>query len=511
MSSNRMMMMTTTVAATTIERVATPLATDGERAWSMRSIRRSLASIRVRIVVLYVLLLAGALAVAVVITRQVQLARVHREFEQAMAQEVEELRRLAGGNDPQTGEPFAGDVERIFDTFLARNVPAEDEAFYTLVGELPHKYSFGAPRLFRDPQLVEEWSAVDRPTTVSANTTTEGVGDVTSLAVPLVGDEGVAGVFVVAFFPDMDEREVNEVVLLIALSGLAVLAVTTALAWSLAGRVLRPARELTRTARRITESDLSARIPVEGHDELAELGDTFNEMVERLERGFRSQRRYLDDVAHELRTPITIARGHLEMLGDDPDEQGETVEIITEELDRMSRYVTDLLVLAKAEQPDFLELRPVDLGDLAIDLSHRVTALAPRHWVLDEAPPAGMIAVLADPVRLGQAMLNLAANATQHTSEGAEIGLGISVVGNRIRMWVRDTGPGVDPAVAGSLFDRHARSANSRSKRPEGSGIGLSIVDAIARAHGGSVDVESRSRGATFTITIPLDPEGARA
>ena len=154
--------------------------------------------------------------------------------------------------------------------------------------------------------------------------------------------------FVVAFFPDADQAEIAQVIRVAALIGLAVLAVSSVLAWTLAGRVLSPVREMTRTARRITGSDLSARIPVEGHDELAELGHTFNDMVERVEEGFRAQRRFLDDVAHELRTPITIARGHLEFLGDDPVERAETIEIVTEELDRMSRYVGELLLLAKA-------------------------------------------------------------------------------------------------------------------------------------------------------------------
>jgi two-component system OmpR family sensor kinase len=122
-----------------------------------------------------------------------------------------------------------------------------------------------------------------------------------------------------------------------------------------------------------------------------------------------------------------------------------------------------------------------------------------------------VVAVIADPVRLGQAVLNLAVNAVQHTDDGREIGLGIAVAGPTVRIWVRDTGPGVDPAIAGSLFDRYARGARSRAHRPEGAGIGLSIVHAIARAHGGEVVVDSRPRGATFTITIPVDPEGRPA
>ena len=485
-------------------------AVDAERAarpW-LRSTRRALASIRLRVVVGYMVLLAAALAVAVLVTRQIQISRLDREIRRELAQEVEELRLLAAeGIDPETGQPLGDDVERILDTFLERNVPSDNEAFYTIVAGEQYRRSFNAPpELVEDPETLAMWTTVRQPTSSTHHTE---VGEVRALAVPLrTGDaaaDDVAGVFIVAFFPDADQSEIAQVIRVAGLIGLAVLAVSSVLAWSLAGRVLSPVREMTRTARRITGSDLSARIPVEGHDELAELGHTFNEMVERLEEGFRAQRRFLDDVAHELRTPITIARGHLEVLGEDPDERTETIEIITEELDRMSRYVADLLLLAKAEQPEFLAMRPVDLGELASDAMNRVKALATRRWVLDAAPPVGRVATLADPDRLTQALVNLATNAAQHTDDGAEIGLGVAADGASARLWVRDTGPGVDRTLVSSIFDRHFRGAASRANRPEGTGIGLSIVDAIARAHGGAVSVVSRpGEGATFTVTIPL-------
>jgi two-component system, OmpR family, sensor kinase len=506
-------MMTTTKPTTTTMKPTTTVTTMSETTEpvvaatsSTSTIRRSLASIRVRIVVGYLVLMAIGLVIAVVVTRQVQLARAHREIEQAQAQEVEELRALAGGVNPKTGQPFGGDVGAIFDTFLIRNVPSDGEAFYTIVDDRGYLYSSSSPDLFSDRQFLEAWR-VDVPTNLTTTTGVADVGEVRSLAVPLFADGQRAGVFVVAHFPDNDEAEVAQVVRVVALAGLAVLLVTAALAWTLAGRVLRPVRQLTSTARQITESDLSARIPVVGHDELAELGHTFNDMVGRIERGFSSQRRFLDDVAHELRTPITIARGHLEFLGDDPGERAETVEIVTDELDRMSRYVTDLLLLAKSEQPDFLVPGTIDLGELALDLHHRVRGVAPRAWVLDAAPPVGSIAVTADRERVIQAVVNLAANASQHTGEGAEIGIGVAVDGNGARIWVRDTGPGVDPAIVEHIFDRYSRAATNRTSRPDGTGIGLSIVDAIARAHGGSARVDNvPGQGATFTITIPLAP-----
>jgi two-component system OmpR family sensor kinase len=469
--------------------------------WS--GMRRALASVRVRIVVGYLVLMTVGLVTAVLVTRQVQLARVDREIEQEQAQEVEELRRLAEGTDPRTGQPFGDDAAAIFDVFLDRNVPSDDEAFYALTATRTFQ-STAAPPLFADQRFADSWR-VATPTTSRLETTSGDVGEVRSLAVPLSVDGEIAGIFVVASFPADDQREVGELVRLISLVAVAVLALSTAVAWSLAGRVLRPVRQLTATARGITESDLSARIPVDGHDELAELGATFNDMVERLDRGFTAQRRFLDDVAHELRTPITIARGHLEVLGDDPAERAETVAVVTDELDRMSRYVSDLLVIAKAEQPDFLALGPLDLGELALDLHMRLRGLAPRRWVIDDAPPVGVVTIVADRDRLEQAVLNLATNAVQHTADGDEIGLTIGAAGRKAWFSVRDTGPGVDPAVADTLFGRYARAATSRTARPDGAGIGLSIVDAIARAHGGRAAVApGHGAGATFVVTIPL-------
>lgn len=139
--------------------------------------------------------------------------------------------------------------------------------------------------------------------------------------------------FVAAAFVDAYREELDELVTLLTVAALAVLTVTTALAWSLAGRIIAPVRQLTRTAKAITHSDLSARIPVEGHNEISELGTTFNEMVDRLERGSRAQRQFLDDIAHDLRTPLTSARGHLETLRHrakvvfDRVRSGETIDI----------------------------------------------------------------------------------------------------------------------------------------------------------------------------------------
>ncbi len=268
-------------------------------------------------------------------------------------------------------------------------------------------------------------------------------------------------------------------------------------------------------ARSITETDLSARLPIRGSDELTELGETFNDMLARLEAGFSGQRQFLDDVAHELRTPITIVRGHLELLGDDPIEREETIELVQDELNRMRRYVNDLLLLATAEGSDFLRPAPVDVGELAITLHQKVRALADREWRLESAPRPGSLAIVADPERLSQAVINLASNAVDHTAPGTEIGLGfepVPVDGGPIgvRIWVRDRGLGLEPGLAERVFDRRQRGAASRTRRSDGLGIGLSIVDAVVRAHGGTVRAGNRpDGGARFDIELPGEPKPA--
>jgi two-component system OmpR family sensor kinase len=479
------------------------MTTDGpRRRWAPRGIRT-------RIVVASVALLAGGLAISAVVTRQVLIGRLAGDIDRALAQEVEELGRLAGGNDPATGEPFGTDVAAVFETFLSRNVPGDHEAFYTLVDGQAFLASHTPPFVADDaPDLFAAWGRTGAPAWDTVDTPG---GEARVLAVPVGGKGGAAGVFVATYFPAEDRAEIGRIVRIVGATGAVVVAVAAMLAWSIAGRVLHPVRELTRTARRITGTDLSHRIPVTGHDELSELSETFNAMLDRLDEGFHGQRQFLDDVAHELRTPITIVAGHVELLGDPatagtPAERADTVALITDELARMNRYVNDLLLLAKAEQHDFWRPGPVDVGEFVDQLHQRVAAIAPRRWTIDASPRPGTVAVVADEQRLTQAMLNLASNAVQHTDDGNEIAIGAAVDRDTARLWVRDTGPGIDEQLAEQLFQRRFRGAASRAQRADGMGLGLSIVDAIARAHRGSAAAaNSPQGGAIFTISIPVE------
>jgi two-component system OmpR family sensor kinase len=484
------MTMTTTTTTMTMT-MTTVRPTMTERRWHL--------GFRGRVLGFSAALLLAATAVGLVVQRAVLLRRLDLEVAASLEQERSELENLAAGRDPTTGRPFRGDVTAIFNTFLRRNVPQEGEVYLTFVDGEP--YSTSPPpesvRLDQDFQLVRRWASL---TTSESGRLDSAAGPVDYLAVPLRSQGRTAGVFVVANFLRGEQQEIEDGIRVEAgVSGI-VLLVALGAAWVIAGRLLRPVRQLTDTAQSITETDLSRRIPVEGDDEIAELAGTFNQMLDRLAGAFSAQRAFVDDAGHELRTPITIVRGHLELMGDDPAERQEVVALVTDELDRMARIVEDLLLLAKAEQPDFVQREPVELSDLTTELLVKATALGERDWRLDASATGS---VHGDPQRLAQAVLNLARNAVEHTLPGAQIGLGSSRRDGQVRIWVRDTGTGVDPDERDRIFERFAR-GRSGPRRSDGAGLGLAITQAIAASHQGRVELDSRTgAGATFTLVLP--------
>jgi signal transduction histidine kinase len=276
--------------------------------------------------------------------------------------------------------------------------------------------------------------------------------------------------------------------------------VVTLVGWLVAGRLLRPIRLLRHTAQRISETDITDRIPVHGHDDVSELGRTFNAMLDRLQTAFQTQRDFLDDAGHELRTPLTIVRGHLELLDPhNPEETVETRQLVLDELDRMRRMVDEIVLLAKAQRPDFVTLGPVDVAELIGTVLEKASALADRDWRADRRGPGVLI---GDEQRLTQALLQLAENAAKFGQPGDLVAIGGSVSGPVARLWVRDSGPGISPADRERIFDRFGRAADG--SRGEGSGLGLAIVRAIAGAHGGRVLLDSRvGVGSTFTLELP--------
>jgi two-component system, OmpR family, sensor kinase len=321
-----------------------------EKAGAVRMGRFS--SLRARVLFWFVGLLAVATIASVLVARAVLLGQLDERIDAELVQESEELRNLATGNDPETGEPFRGSVRRIFEVFIERNIPLQNEALLTFVGGEPFLTSGDdVPyRLDQDPELVAHWGGLERTERRRIDTP---AGDVDYLAMPLQDDGETRGVFVVAIFRDPEEDKFQPAIVAVGVVGLVILLVGSLLAWRLAEGILRPVRMVTGTTREISETDLHRRIPVEGTDEIAQLTSTFNEMLDRLQTAFDTQRRFVDDAGHELRTPITIVRGHLELLEDDAEERRKTLDVVLDELDRMGRIVNDLLCWPSPRSPDF--------------------------------------------------------------------------------------------------------------------------------------------------------------
>lgn len=460
-------------------------------------------SVRARVLVGALALLGATIAVSILVDRTVLLARLDDRVDAELTQEVEEFRRLVGGVDPATGDPFGSDVEAIFDTFLDRNVPGKDEVFLAMVDGVPYARSADPPFPIEElDELVNRWAVASAPTLSSDATP---VGMLRSLAVPVITSDGeTRATFVVARFPAGERAQVDEAVRVAAIVGAAAFVVAAVAAWAIAGRVLSPLRQLADATAEIDERDLSRRIDVTGSGELAELGNRFNDMLDRVDTAFATQREFLDDAGHELRTPITVLRGHLELIQPDTTLPGDTRMLLLDELDRMSRIVDDLVTIAKSERPDFIQPGPVDIADLTLDIADKARALALRDWQVDAD---AVIVTDIDRQRIVQAWMNLARNAAQHTNTDDTIIIFGRHDDGRLDLGVADTGEGIADHDRNRIFDRFARGTSARRTDADGAGLGLAITNAIAAAHHGELHVEDTpGGGATFTIRIPTDP-----
>jgi two-component system sensor histidine kinase BaeS len=289
-------------------------------------------------------------------------------------------------------------------------------------------------------------------------------------------------------------------------AGLVTLVALTA-ALLISTRVLRPISALAAASQRIGDGALDERVPVQGDDELARLGQAFNRMAESLQRSKEQQHTMIDDIAHELRTPIANIRGYLEGLQDGvfPPDQ-ELFQSLYEEALLQQRLIDDLQELALAESGS-LEYHPA-LLDLAELVRTAATAHAATATVRIEVQTPGPVPVLADPDRLRQVTANLLANALRATAPGGTVTLYAHRQGDSAFLRVADTGHGISAADLPHVFDRFWRADSSRGRHTGGRGLGLAITREIVTAHGGTITVASAlGSGSVFTVRLPLAEE----
>ncbi|MEI3229775.1 MAG: ATP-binding protein [Gordonibacter pamelaeae] len=274
---------------------------------------------------------------------------------------------------------------------------------------------------------------------------------------------------------------------------------------------MSPINRMTKTAKAIKEGDLSARTDLHGEDEIARLGETFDEMADSVEKDRELERRLTTDVAHELRTPLMAIQSTVEAMVDGVFEADpEHLETVNSEVQRLSRLVDALLKLSRLEnRANPMKEEVVDVGQLISGIIATHDAFVTDSGLTLEYQADDDVRVLGDADMIRQATANLISNAVRYTPEGGHITVEVKRGDLMASIAVRDTGIGLSPEEAKMVFSRFWRADAGRNRESGGLGIGLAVVKEIVDRHGGWVQVEGRkNEGACFTIHIPLYDEG---
>ncbi len=303
----------------------------------------------------------------------------------------------------------------------------------------------------------------------------------------------------------VDVLDTTTVVTRLLIIGLPVLLVVVAITtWFAVGRALAPVEAIRREVDEISAAQLHRRVPQPAaDDEIGRLAATMNRMLERLESARNSQRRFVSDASHELRSPITTIRQHAEVAVAHPDRTTarELAEVVLAEQRRMQRLVEDLLLLARADEHVPLSRAPIDLDDLAFEEGHRLRSTTPLQV---DTSGVGAARVLGDADALRRVLRNLGENAARHASSRIDIALGDRR--GDVVLTVDDDGSGIPESERDRALGRFVRLDTARSRDEGGSGLGLSIVDEVAHAHGGSISIsQSPLGGARIQVTLPAD------
>ena len=458
------------------------------RPWATRSLAARLMLVHAAVLVLA--LAAVLLVVSVTLTNS-----TIDSVDSGMANDLSEVTVALDGR------PAAVPLDEFAHTYLL-NQPFELGSF--LLVQVPGGSVHGNPgshALRLDPR-VQRWLASPPATPVQ---TEIGIGQIRYRVEVSSLDIGGATIGAIAA-TDMSAAEAQLRSTLLVAGGEAAFGVLVAIlsTFVVLRRVLRAVGEVTQTASRITSTDPGLRLEDRlSDDEIGDLVRTFNGMLDRLESASLAQRRLLSDVSHQMRTPLTVMRGHLEVarrtgLASSP-QASETIDLVLDELDHTSGLVDRMLVLGRSLEPDFVKPEPVDLREFVGDVFVAARVLAPRRW---ERGPVPDLVVSIDRDKLRGALLNLVDNAIKATTPTDEIRIGASQEpSGTVVITVHDTGRGIPAALHARIFERFERGGPADER---GSGLGLAIVKAVSEAHGGHVTIDSApGAGCAVSIILP--------
>ena len=415
--------------------------------------------------------------------------QIDQQIDDSLAREASELGLLA--------QDYVS-VEQLLREYVQRSSPSEGEQLLAIVNtEVVIRSGISGLRLDLDEQFIGLVSSV---TSTTLGDFENESGTFRWIAVPVRGD--ASGVFVATF--DTNESQQQFGVALFSFATLALIAIIAAglIGWYSSGRIFRPISRISKSISSIDSKELTTRIAVgTSGNELDALANEFNLLLDRLQEAFENQKQFVDDAGHELRTPLTVIRGHLDLVESDPESNAASLEIVKDELARMSRLVLDLQTLTKSNQPGFVELEKTELAELNDELFVKAEALANRNWIPSRKQCTG--AEVIDRQRITQAVLQLADNACKQTSEEDHIEVGVDCGEDYVAFYVADSGPGIPVDQREHITKRFARGSQHYEKG-EGSGLGLAVVEAIAQAHNGYLRIDSSELGGAWVgIVLP--------
>lgn len=474
-------------------------------------------SVRSRIVASILVTAAVGMTVAGLTAFLVQRDRILDGIDDRLVSRIESARVIATGVPPVDEEsdavaPASGagtftTTRDALEGVLAQLVPDRNE---TALGILDGQATF-VPGVAVDFRLDDDAAFVERVVVESAEgavkvgTAVTSVGTVRYIASPItVAGDPQVGVYVTAVDVDAALKELTDSFTTYAIAAALACAAIGLVGWFVAGRLLRPITQLRSAAARITATDRGERVTILGNDDVSAAGVTVNGMLDRLDLALTSQRQLLDDVRHELKTPITIVRGHLELLdAGNADDVESTRALALDELDRMSGLVDDIEALADA-QVVVPKVRPEDAAELTRRVFEKASGMPNHRWLLAETVEA---VVELDSRLVTQAWLQLIDNASKYSPAWSTVTIGSSrrhdeEQGDSVEFWVVDEGLGIPEGSEQRIFERFGRVDGGRGIR--GSGLGLPIVMAIANAHGGTVSLTTSPQGSRFGIVVPL-------
>jgi two-component system OmpR family sensor kinase len=446
----------------------------------------------------HVAVMTIVIGVIVVQSNNLFSARLNREFNHDLAEEGPEFAN-ASANRPR-GQPLADFARLYLSTHLLRS----GQTLIIALGAPGHAtllHSSGGARIASDPVVTALLARPGSSTSITGLTLGAAQYRVVTSPIRAAGRR-VGTLVAVRDLAGLTRDRLSELTIA-ALEGLAALIAAVLAGYVLLRRVLRVVSDVTSAAELATDGDLGTRLAYDGpDDEVGHLARTFDAMLARLDQAFSAQRRLLSDVSHQLRTPLTVIRGHLEVLARnpvaDPDEQAETIALVVDEIEHLSLMVDRLLLLGRALEPDFVDEEPIDVRSLLEDVMDAAQHLAPRAWELDAAIH---LVIRGDRTKLRGALLNLIDNAVNATTEADTIRLSAACdSADEVVFAVTDTGCGLSADQQQRMFERFARSTD----RYRGTGLGLAIVKAVAEAHGGSVAIHGApDTGCTVTVILP--------